>query len=174
MAIPLFILSEGVCTGVGVISTIGTLAMGTCRTVSSIYNHQNPDVNRIMRDLDINHKLQMIHSVLNRFSLEQKKVAKVKLNDLEKTQIFEIIETADVNDPISLCLDHLYLSMQKIHADLAIINDKIKQHNQRWFANWRTLNIKSNLDELREDVKNMSDRFDVFLKITAFFTNRKS
>lgn len=165
---PLMILSEGIYAGI--ISTIGTLTLGTCRIITNVYNHKNPDANQFVESLDLEYKLQIIQHFLNYFNNKKNHDVRIQLNDLQKTQIMDSIpeaETEIIPDPIDLCLIHIQTSIQKINNCLLMIETKIKNHRQKWFADWRTLNIKPQLDTLMRLTHNLDARFEMFLKIAT-------
>ena len=169
---PYALLARGIYAGL--IGTISTATMRACGVVKSIYTHKNPDATKLIIELDIERRLRLIQSVLNKIDNQTKqKTAKVKLNDLEKTQIFELIgEEADLDDdPIDLCLMYLYETIQNIHNDLSAINKKIAHHNTKWFSAWRTLNIKSILESLKLHSKLLDSRFEDLTKISNFLNS---
>lgn len=168
------ILAQGIYTGV--IGTISTITIGTCRLVTSIYTHQNPDITRVIRELDVDRRLLLIQSVLNKIDHDSiHEYTKIKLNDLEKTQVFEIIHAkADLqNDPIELCLLYLHEIIQEIHNNLDEINRKVAYHNTKWFNAWRTLDIGHTLENLKINSKLLDARFDDLTKISIFLANKK-
>ena len=167
------ILAQGIYTGI--IGTISSVTMGTGKLVKSIYTNQNPDISKIIKELDIERRLHLIQAVLNIIDKESKnKLAGVKLNNLEKTQIFEIVNSeADLeNDPIELCLVYLHEIIQEIHNDLTAINKKVAYHNTKWFYTWRTLNIESLLENLKINSKLLDKRFNDLTKISIFLKNK--
>lgn len=171
--IPYTILAQGIYTGI--IGTISAVTMGTCGMVKSIYTHKNPDVTKTIKELDIERRLRLIQAVLNSVNHHPKyDMAKVKLNDLEKTQIFELVgkETNLDNDPIELCLIYLHETIQEINNDLTAINKKISYHRTKWFNGWRTLNIKSYIENLKINSALLNSRFDDLTKISAFLANK--
>ena len=167
------ILAQGIYTGI--IGTISSVTMGTGKLVKSIYTNRNPDISKIIKELDIERRLHLIQAVLNIIDKESKnKLAGVKLNNLEKTQIFEIVNSeADLeNDPIELCLVYLHEIIQEIHNDLTAINKKVAYHNTKWFYTWRTLNIESLLENLKINSKLLDKRFNDLTKISIFLKNK--
>ena len=171
--IPYTILAQGIYTGI--IGTISTVTIGTCTAIKSIYTHKNPDVKRIIKKYDVKHKLELIESVLKITDHNNKnRFEKMKLNDLEKTQIFEIIESQNNigDDPIELCLKYLHESIEDIHTNLKEINAKVMRHTAKWFNSWRTLNIKRQLDDLEENIKILDKRFNDFMRISEFLKNK--
>ena len=171
--IPYTILTQGIYTGI--IGTISAVTMGTCRLVTSIYNHQNPDISRVIKKLDIDRRLMLIQAVLNTIEHTAKhSEAKLKLNDLEKTQVFELVgaETDLSNDPIELCLVYLHETIQEIHNILSNINDKVEYHNTKWFSSWRTLNVTPFIESLELNSTLLNSRFDDLTKISMFLANK--
>lgn len=173
--IPYTLIAQGLYSGV--VGAISTVTLGACSIVTSIYNHKNPDVDKIIIDLDIERKLRVIQSVLNAKEKEKIKkpdLVKMKLNNLEKSQIFEIInEKENDNDPIELCLHYIHETIQKIHENLTAINKKVAYHNTKWFSSWRTLNVKTLLKELETNTKLLDSRFKDLMKISKWLENNK-
>ncbi|XWV25610.1 hypothetical protein QJ856_gp0143 [Tupanvirus deep ocean] len=167
------ILAQGIYAGI--IGTISSVTIGTCSLVKSIYTHQNPDVTKIIKEMDIERRLHLIQAVINTIDKESTaKLATVKLNELEKTQIFEMVNTEVdlMADPIELCLVYLHETIQDIHNDLIAINKKVAYHNTKWFSSWRTLNIKPLLDNLKINSNLLTQRFDDLTKISIFLKNK--
>lgn len=173
LLIPYAILTQGIYSGV--ISTISTVTIGTCRLVTSIYTYKNPNVTAIIKELDIDRRLTLIQAVLNSIDHVTHHEAKLKLDDLEKTQIFELVGSeADYNtDPIELCLHYLHEVIQDIHLDLTDIASKVAYHDSRWFSSWRTLNLTTQLASLSLNSRLLESRFDDLTKISLFLANIK-
>lgn len=170
--IPYTLLGQGIYSGL--ISAVSSVTVGTCSIVKSIYTHRNPDITRVIKELDIERKLMLIQSVLNTVEHPRKNnYAKMKLNDLEKTQIFEIVgEEVDLkNDPIQLCLFYLHDIIQEIHNNLSDINKKVLYHTTKWFSTWRTLNINMYLDDLKLSSALLDLRFNDLTKISLFLSS---
>jgi len=169
------VITQGIYSGI--ISTIGLATMKTCSVIKSIYLHQNPDASKIMTELDIERKLKLIQSVLNTIDhASPQNEARLKLNNLEKTQIFELVgaETDLEKDPIELCLYYLHDAIQKIHNDLTTINEKVAHHNTKWLSSWRTLFIIPLFDNLKLNSNLLDTRFNDLIKISTFLKNRAS
>lgn len=185
------ILVQGIYTGI--ISTISTVTMGTCRLITSIYTYENPNANRIIKELDVDRKLVLIQSVLNVIdktstpSLHQQQQQlqhqhqhqqhqiEFKLNDLEKTLVFEMVgaEPDLKSDPIELCLMFLHEIIKDIHADLKQINDRIAYHKTKWFNSWRSLDLSNQIASLKLNSRLLDNRFDDLTKISIFLANKK-
>lgn len=173
--IPYTLLAQGIYSGL--IKAVSSITVGTCDIVKSIYTHRNPDVTRVVMELDIERKLCLIQAVLNytnKYSNTESKpktnYAKMKLNDLEKTQLFEIVgeEDSDEKDPIKLSLYYLHEIIQDIHNNLYDINKKTAYHNTKWFHSWRTLDINSYLNTLKINTKLLDRRFKDLTNISSF------
>lgn len=179
--VPCTLLTQGIYAGI--ISAISGITLKTCGVINSIYGHKHPDVTRIINELDIECQLRVIYSVLNK--KQEQKHSDVKstrvapLDDMEKTQVFELIELSpdnDIDDPIELCLMYLRESVKNIHGDLSDISNKVAYHNTKWFNSWRTLNIKHFVENLKTNTRLLNERLDRLIKISAFLndSNRMS
>ena len=171
--IPYTILAQGLYSGI--IGTISTVTIGTCSAIRSIYTHKNPDVEKIIKKYDVQNKLKLIESVLKVTDSDNKhKYVKMKLDELDKTQIFEIINKQNNigDDPIELCLLYLHENIEEIHNNLKEINAKVSRHKAKWFNSWRTLNIKSQLEDLEANIRLLDIRFNDFMKISEFLRNK--
>ena len=163
------LLIQGIYTGI--IGTISAVTIGTISIVKTIYTHQNPDVTKIMAELDIERRLRLIQSVLYVIDKESKnRYVKMKFDDLEKSQMLELVDLKnDIDkDPIQLCLMFLHETIRDIHNDLEAINKKVAYHKTKWFNSWRTLNIRPKVDTLRNNSALLNARFDDLTKISLF------
>lgn len=162
------IITQGIYSGF--IGTVSTVTIKACTTISYLSYYENPDVKKILDELDIQYRLHIIKAVLNKFNIESSyKLVMAPLDDLEKTQVFNIINENKVNtDPIKLCLDHLYSTIRKIDRILLQINNKIIKHNDKWFSTWRHLNLEPFVSELKLNSNLLETRFKNFMLITEF------
>ena len=173
--IPYSLITQGVYSTV--VRAISTITFGTCNLVKSIYVHKNPNITKLIKQLDIERRLKLINAILNTSSMNNVKndeYIKLKLNDLEKTQIFEIVGSkVDLeNDPIQLCLFYLYDIVQEINNNLLDINNKITYHNTKWFNTWRTLNINSLIENLKINSQILDSRFDDLTRVSLFLSKK--
>lgn len=160
----------------GFVSAVGTIAIATCRLAKSIYMHKNPNVTKIIIELDIERRLKLINSIINTINTTSTNdEAKIKLNDLEKTQVFELVgaEIDLKNDPIELCMKYLHEIIQDINSCLITINNKVSRHNSKWFKYFRTLNIKPLLEKLELNSKILDRRYNDLLNVSLFLANKK-
>lgn len=170
--LPYHLIAQGIYTGL--IGTISTMTIGTYGVIKSVYNHKNPDVNKFLAALDIERRLKIIFSVLHVIEKNsQNKLADIKLDDLEKTQLLNMIGEKNLeNDPIELCLIYLHEIIKRINNDLDEINKKVIRHRSKWLNSWRKLNIKPLLENLELDSILLDRRFDDLTKISTFLNNR--
>lgn len=165
--IPYTILVDGVYAGL--IGTISAITIGSCSIIKSLYVYQNPDVTKIIKELDIDRRLKLIRAVMNNIQRHPQK-QNPKMSELEKSQICELIgSTIDLsNDPIEICLISLKETIKDINNDLSIINQKIAYHNTKWFNSWRKLNIQRYLENLKTNSHLLDLRFNDLTKICSF------
>lgn len=145
----------------GLVTTIGSVTMATCRAVKRVYTHKNPDVTKLLKQLDLERRLTLVQSILN----------VTGGYNLEMTDINE--EKGANQNPIELCLISLQQSIQDIHDDLIKIEVKVESHKRKWFNSWRTLNIKEMLENLDIHSQQLDRRFEDLNKVTTFLVNRK-
>lgn len=164
--IPL-ILTQGIYTGV--ITTISKITINSALLIKSIYNHENPDIIKIINELDLDQRFKIIQSVLYKLDLTTNNIT---LTNLDKTQIFNIIdEELNENDPIELCLKYIHENINQIHHNLVLINRKIDNHKKKWFNKWRTLNIEPYIQNIKNNSNKLNLRFDDLLKISSLLHN---
>ena len=169
-----YILMEGVYAGI--IGTISAATMGTYSVAKSICKHQNPDINKVINELDLIRRLKLIESVLNIKEMNRRpELAPMKLNELEKTTIFEIVKAENdiCDDPIELCLHYLYEIIHEMHNNLLAISKKVAYHKTKWFYTWRTLNIKDQLNTLKISSDKLEARFNDLIKISKFLAEQR-
>ena len=170
--VPYTLLAQGIYSGL--IGTISAVTMGTCSIAKSIYTHENPDLTKIVKRLDIERRLMLIQSIL--IAVDKKTgadVTSVKITDMEKTQIFEIIGTRAnfCSDPIELCIKYLHETIQNIYNNLSTIKKKVEYHNTKWFYTWRTLNITAQLEELQVNSELLDARFKDLTNVSQFLNS---
>ena len=172
--IPYAIITHGLYSGL--VSTMGSITIGTCRLVKSLYSTENPDVGLAIKELDIERKLKVINSVISKIKhTSHNGETKIKLNNLEKSQIFEALDNKNASlddDPIELSLNYLKQTIQDIHHNLHDINEKVNRYNKKWFRSWRKLNVQDLLNSLRLNAKLLDLRYDDLTKIFLFLKSK--
>jgi hypothetical protein len=177
--IPYTIITQGLCAGL--ISTIGTMTFGSYRLIKSVCTHKNPDINRLIGDLDIERRLKLIKSVVDKYGDKHAGKCGDKSGDniLEFSDGFNhcnmvestIIQTPE--NPIELCLSYLHETITNIHMNLSDINNKVIYHKTKWLSSWRTLNIKRELEALRLNSNLLESRFNDFIEISKLMASEK-
>ena len=140
--------------------------MKTCCTVKTIYTHENPDVNKHIRELDLTRRIKLINTIIREIKIKSEK--NLEISRLNKTDFFNDLNTNTDIDPVQLCLAYIFETMKEIDRDLTSIENKIKYHKSKWFNNWRTLNIKNEMDNLTISSKMLENRFNDLLKVSQF------
>lgn len=169
VTLPYALITQGIYSGL--IGTISTITMGTCGIITSIYNHKNPDVTKFLKKLDIEKKLNLIESVLDKYS-SQKKITTdsseiYKLYSKNQNFNFKIMDDYEKkSDPIELCLQYLREIITDIHLNLTDIDNTVKYHKTKWFNSWRKLSIKKKLEQLEINSNLLDKRFNDLIKIT--------
>lgn len=162
------ILTQGIYSGI--VGTISTATINTCSLARDVYTFQNPDVNKLIKKLDIERRLKLTQAVIKTINRQSES----ELNDLEKTHVFELMDSK-INlsdDPVELSLISLVEIINAIKKNLQDINTKVANHKQKWFSSWRTLNVHHLLDELKNNMELLDKRFNDLIKIASFLRDR--
>ena len=173
--IPYTLVAQGIYSGV--ITTISSLTIGTCKIITSIYGHKNENVDLYIKKLDIERKLCVIESVLNSYNTNSIHSAIKKSNSghiITDDLVIEDYVRDKERDPIKICLHYISINLNEIHTILDNIHKKVAYHKSKWFNSWRQLNIRKNLEELETSVGLLDDRFDSFIKISGFLSDQKN
>ena len=117
-------------------------------STSSIYNNLsslliNPNFyfSNILEQLDIETKLKIIMDFIN------------KLNKSTLTTYS------------NLALESIYDIIDKIENEINIIKKNIDDHNNKWFHYFRYCNNDTNINNLKNHVKILDERFNLFMKL---------
>lgn len=151
--IPYSLLTQGFYTSI--VHMISTVTMGTCSIIKSIYVHKNPDVDSVIKKMDIEMKIELIQLTIN------------KISQIKGNKNIDDIKT----DPICMCLFHIHDVIKEINQDLTNINDKVIRHKNKWFCNWRSLNVTPMIDSLKFHSIILDARFDDLIKISSLLRN---
>ena len=111
--------------------------------VSSILEDEGFLFKRILKDYDLVSKVEIINSYLNELSNEEvfnKKAIKIAIKN-----VLEILD--------------------KISNEIKLIELKIKHHKKLWFHKFRTPEYKFLLINLESDIRILTERFDLLIKI---------
>jgi hypothetical protein len=156
--IPYAILYTGIYSGItGIVSSA---TKKTCENAASLYNFKNPNVRKLLKKTDIENKLSIIGSLIQKYC-ENNNIN----NDSEYIDGFKIIDNE--KNPVHLCIESIIDVFNNINATLLKIKEKINYHETRYFNNWIKLDIKQLLDELDMQIIILDKRFDYFIKLSA-------
>ena len=114
---------------------------------NSIYNSitgivfYSEDVNLILSELDLGSKLQVLEELLKNLTNYKNK-----------------------NSIIDISLEHLHDMMLKIKRDINIISNKLEQHKNKLFHNYRKVNCKKELLQLKKHSRILNERLELFFK----------
>ena len=111
--------------------------------VSSILEDEGFLFKRILKDYDLVSKVEVINSYLNELSNEE--VFKKKAIKIAIKNVLEILD--------------------KISNEIKLIELKIKHHKKLWFHKFRTPEYKFLLINLENDIRILTERFDLLIKI---------
>lgn len=119
-------------------------------TTKSIYNgidkillNDNVQFKKILDDLDITIKLDIIHT----FILELH-------ND---TKLF--------NETVTKTFNYLEEILKIINQEIENINNEIIKHNEKWFSSFRFSNCQNMLEKLINHIKILDNRFELLIKL---------
>ena len=113
-------------------------------SVSSILEDEDFAFKKILKDYDLTSKVGVINSYLN---------------DLSKNE--ELFK----KEPIQLAIKNVTEVLEKISNEIKLIEEKIKAHKELWFHRLRTPEYKTLLINLETDIRILSERFDLLIKI---------
>jgi hypothetical protein len=101
------------------------------------------NIEDLISKLDIKHKLEVIESYLSNLSE----------NNYTKTTIIAMHGVSEM--------------ITQIHTNLDNIQNKIIEHKKRYFYWLYSANVYDDLQNLEQSVKNLDNRFSLFMKIKA-------
>lgn len=131
------------------------LVQSVSKTTTNIYKGLE-DINsdesfhftKILEELDIKAKLDIIHEFIN--ELNDNNIIKSKYNQSKST------------DKI---LSYLCDILKNIETEIESINIEIKTHKTKWFNKFRTATYITMIDNLKKHLTILDSRFDLLLKL---------
>ena len=112
--------------------------------VSSILEDEDFVFKKILKDYDLVSKVGVINSYLNELSKDE--------------ELFK-------KEAIQLAAKNVTEVLEKISNEIKSIDEKIKVHKELWFHKFRTPEYKTLLINLESDIRILSERFDLLIKI---------
>lgn len=111
--------------------------------VTSILEDEGFLFKKILKDYDLVSKVEVINSYLN---------------DLSNEEIFN-------KNAIKISIKKVLEILDKISNEIKLIEVKIKHHKKLWFHKFRTPEYKILLINLENDIRILTERFDLLIKI---------
>ena len=119
-------------------------------TTKNIYNgiekiilNDNTHFKKLLDNLDINTKLDIIHTFI--------------IDVHKDTKIF--------NDTLTKSFKYLELMIKTIETEIENINGELETHSKKWVYKYRSSNCERLLNNLINHVKILDDRFDLLIKL---------
>ena len=141
---PIFITSSLIFGREVMTQTVTNSTRSILGGVSSILEDEDFTFKKILKDYDLTSKVSVINSYLNELS--------------NNSVIFE-------KEAVKLAIQNILEILEKISNEIKSIEDKIKVHKKLWFHRFRTPEYKTLLINLETDIRIMSERFDLLIKI---------
>jgi len=85
----------------------------------------------------------------------------------------EKIPSMQENPAMQKALTNLHLIVEQIQKTLEHINQKIKYHHTKYFSSWRTLNYQKELNKLKQSIKLLNIRYQMFLEVVRVVKSYK-
>jgi len=111
--------------------------------IDKILLNDNLHFKEILEKLDINTKLDIIHTFI--------------IDIHNNNKLF--------NDTLNKSFKYLEESLKTIELNIECINNELEIHSSKWFSRWRTSNCLNLLDKLISNVKILDNRFDLLIKL---------
>ena len=83
---------------------------------------------------------------------------------------FDKLDSASVN----YCLENLHDMIVRIREDLKQINSIIKSHKEKYFNNWRSVDVREQLNNLKIHTQLLDQRYDLLVKTLNITNNIKN
>ena len=109
--------------------------------------HNHTDVHELFTELDLDVRLDVINSLIKNIKKEHS------------------------NETVDICLKSLYNAITKINKNTHEIDDIIKQHKEKYFNEWRQINVESQICEIRKQSVLLDKRFSLLTNIVKFYNN---
>lgn len=118
-------------------------ASGTIYTsIGDIFYYSNT-VDKVLCELDIGNKIKTMELLTNQFSS---------------------VKNLDNATAIHYCLENLHDMILRIREDLKQIGLRISEHKKKYFSNWRTVDVKCQIYNLKVHSSLLDKRYDLLVK----------
>ena len=124
-------------------------ASGTIYSTLGDIFYYSPNVDKVLCELDIANRLTTMELLIKELN-----------NGLHNID----------EDSTQTCLENLHDMILRIREDLKQIGEKIKDHKNKWFSKFRSVDVKPQLYQLRLHATLLDKRYDLLVK-TIEITN---
>lgn len=169
--LPYQMISQGVYSGL--INSISTITCGICGLITKIGKYQNLDVNNLIHSLDLERRLQITESILNRISINGKNLEnrlQISGKNTVYTSFGKYKKYTDL-DPMEISLIYLSNSLKEIYKLLDQINKKVIYHQTKWFSRWRILDVSNEIKKLETSSILLEKRYRDLIDISFLVNN---
>lgn len=109
----------------------------------------HPQLSQAMTQMDLGADLKVIEALVKKIERKQ--------------STSKVISS---NDPLSICLEQIEEMVVKIRKDLEEINKLLKEHKEKYFANWRSTGCDPIIERLKAHKKALDSRVNRLLQVT--------
>ena len=125
-----------------ILSTIiGDTSTKVVSVLETALQFQHTDVHNVFVELDLEVRLAVIGSLINQITKEQH------------------------NKSIEICLKAIHGITVDINGLIEGVEEKIQEHNEKYFNGWRSLDFDTEIGEIRKKSNLLEQRFDMLLNL---------
>lgn len=157
-----------------VLTTVSTTINATSSLISYFINTNNVNISVFKNELlhmDINNNLNIISSLIKDIIHKQSKI------EMSATIYLKNRNEEDDNiilaEPVKKAIFSTYEMIEKIKLNLEEINRKINEHNEKYFRNWRNLDLTEEIRVLKMNNDIFKNRLNLLLKIIKIYNVNK-
>ena len=95
----------------------------------------------------------------------------VKLDLIPCISVFAAIAQEDdreLDNSLHIALNYVHATIDDINKLLHAIQSEMKIHEERWFSTWRTPNVYSQLEQIKELKVLLDKRIELFIQMVQF------
>ena len=153
--------------------------------IKNTATHYHPYLQSVLNELDLKADLEVIESLLHQikedelaeFEEPEESEESEESEELEEPEELEELEELDdpINQigsskhcsrsPIQICFKNVSEMISLIKVELENIQEEIKNHQNKWFASWRTPDYEEHIHNLKNHKKILDKRVNLLIKI---------
>lgn len=161
-----YLVSQGVCASA--IAGISNLTTKVYTKAKVLYDNENPDIRAMMKELDLNYKIDMVKSILP-VKTSSNVIEPITVVDDYITGTVVRLSVSDkyVKTPMDVCLGYLTNCLYTVIQELEAINGKILNHKRKYFSYYRKLDLSKEFRSIQINSNLMMEKFDIYLKLVS-------